>query len=84
MITLKKMCLFKILRPMENISIFKPNEYGPKHSMSTRFGKGASFFTDNKKGCSKKWCMKNFNYISDYPFFILANSVILKCMLKRT
>ena len=32
----------------ENISIFKPNEYGPKHSMSIRFGKGASFFTDNK------------------------------------
>ena len=32
----------------ENISIFKPSYYGPKHSMSTRFGEGASFFTDNK------------------------------------
>ena len=32
----------------ENISIFKPSDYGPKHSMSTRFGEGASFFTDNK------------------------------------
>ncbi len=32
----------------ENISVFKPSYYGPKHSMSTRFGKGASFFTDNK------------------------------------
>ena len=32
----------------ENISVFKPSYYGPKHSMSTRFGEGASFFTDNK------------------------------------
>lgn len=32
----------------ENISVFKPSKYGPKHSMSTRFGKDASFFTDNK------------------------------------
>lgn len=32
----------------ENIFVFKPKDYGPKHSMSTRFGEGASFFTDNK------------------------------------
>ena len=33
----------------KNITIFNPSLYGPKHSMSTRFGINANFFTDNKK-----------------------------------